>query len=68
MQDGQISSNDFHNILQEIEKYAKLKTVIRNQAKTKTRRITKKTARRIALTRKKGKQKSISRVPMSFKV
>ena len=33
MQDEQISSNDFQNILQEIEKYVKLKTVIRNQRK-----------------------------------
>ena len=35
MQDGDISSTEFHKVLQEVEKYRKLKTDIRNQAKAK---------------------------------
>ena len=57
MQDEQISSNDFQNILQEIEKYVKLKTVIRNQAKTKTRRITKKNSQKNCFNKKERKAK-----------
>ena len=41
MQDGDISSIDLHKVLQEVEKYRKLKADIRNQAKTKVRQITK---------------------------
>ena len=35
MQDGYISSTEFHKVLPEVEKYRKLKADIRNQAKTK---------------------------------
>ena len=35
MQDGYISSIEFHKVLQEMEKYHKLKADIRNQAKAK---------------------------------
>ena len=41
MQDGGISSIEFNKVLQEIEKYRKLKTDIRNEAKIKVRRIMK---------------------------
>ena len=42
MQDGDISPTEFHKVLQEVEKYPKLKADIRNQAKTKiTKQITK---------------------------
>ena len=41
MQDRYISSIEFHKVLQEVEKYRKLKADIRNQAKTKVRKITK---------------------------
>ena len=41
MQDGGISSTDFHKVLQKVEKYCRLKADIRNQAKTKVRQITK---------------------------
>ena len=41
MQDGYISSIEFHKVLQEVEKYRKLKADVRNQAKTKVRKITK---------------------------
>ena len=37
-----ISPTEFHKLLQEIEKYYKLKTDITNQAKAKTKEITKK--------------------------
>ena len=43
MQDGDISSIEFHKALQEVEKFRKLKADIRNQGKTDTER----TARRI---------------------
>ena len=41
MQDGDISSNEFNKVLQEVEKYRKLKSNIRNQAKAKVKHITK---------------------------
>ena len=41
MQDGDISSTEFYKVLQEVEKYRKLKADIRHQAKAKVRRITK---------------------------
>ena len=41
MQDGDISPTEFHKVLQEVEKYRKLKTDIRNQAKAKIEQITK---------------------------
>ena len=41
MQDGDISPTEFHKVLQEVEKYRKLKADIRNQVKTKVKEITK---------------------------
>ena len=41
MQDGDNSPTEFHKVLQEVEKYRKLKADIRNQAKTKVKEITK---------------------------
>ena len=41
MQDGDISSIKFHKVLQEVEKYRKLKADIRNEAKAKVKQITK---------------------------
>ena len=40
-QDGDITPTEFHKILQEVEKYRKLKADIRNHAKTKVKEITK---------------------------
>ena len=40
-QDGDISSTEFYKVLQEVEKYRKLKADIRHQAKAKVRQITK---------------------------
>ena len=41
MQHGDISSTSVHKVLQEVEKYRKLKADIRNQAKAKVKQITK---------------------------
>ena len=41
MQDGDNSPTEFHKVLQEVEKYRKLKADIRNQAKAKVKEITK---------------------------
>ena len=41
MQDRDISSIEFHKVLQEVEKYRKLKSNIRNQAKAKVKQIAK---------------------------
>ena len=41
MQDRDISSIEFHKVLQEMEKYCKLKVDIRNQAKAMIKQITK---------------------------
>ena len=41
MEDGDISSIEFHKVLQEVEKYRKPKADIRNQAKAKMKQITK---------------------------
>ena len=41
MQDGDISSTEFHKVLQEVQKYRKLKADIRNQAKADVKEITK---------------------------
>ena len=41
MQDRDISPTEFHKVLQEVEKYPKLKADIRNQAKTEIKQITK---------------------------
>ena len=42
MLDGDILSIEFQKVLQEVEKYRKLKADIRNQAKAKVKQITKK--------------------------
>ena len=40
MQHGDISPTEFHKVLQEVEKFLKLKASIRNQANTKIKEIT----------------------------
>ena len=57
MQDGDISTTEFHKVLQEVEKYRKLRADIRNQAKTKIRQLTKERLEEIlAPERKEGKE------------
>ena len=41
MQDGDISSIEFHKVLQAVEKYRKLKADISNQTKAKVKQIKK---------------------------
>ena len=41
MLDGYMSPTEFHKVLQEVEKYYKLETDLRNQAKAKIKQITK---------------------------
>ena len=41
MQDGDISPTEFHKVLQEREKYRKLKTSIRNRTKAKVKQVEK---------------------------
>ena len=41
MHDGYMSPTEFHKVLQEVEKYYKLETDLRNQAKAKIQQITK---------------------------
>ena len=77
VQDGDISLTEFHKVLQEVEKYRKLKADIRNQAKAKVKEITKEQREEILEQgRKEGKEifyeKSqvlqIPRVLMPFKI
>ena len=39
LQDGDISTIELHKVLQEVEKYRKLKADIRNQAKARVKQI-----------------------------
>ena len=41
MQDGDISSTEFYWLLKDVKNYRKIKSEIRNQAKTKVKQITK---------------------------
>ena len=57
MQDGDISPTEFHKVLQEVEKYRKLKADITNQAKAKVKEITKEHREELLeQRRKKGKE------------
>ena len=57
MQDGDISPTEFHKVLQEVEKYRKLKADITNQAKAKVKEITKEHREELlGQRRKKGKE------------
>ena len=77
MQDGYISPIEFHKVLQEVEKYCKLKADIRNQAKSKVKEIMKEQRDKILEQgRNEGKEgllqkiadTSVSRVSMPFKI
>ena len=57
MQDRDISSIEFLKVLQEAEKYHKLKANIRNQAKTRVKQITKEQLEELLeQERKEGKE------------
>ena len=53
MQDEDISPTEFHKVLQEVEKYRKLKADIRNQANAKLKKITKEQQEEIREQRRK---------------
>ena len=57
MQDGDISPTEFRKVLQEVERYRRLKADIRNQAKAKVKQITKEQREGLLEQgRKKGKK------------
>ena len=57
MQDGDISPTEFYKVLQEVEKYRKLKADIRKQAKAKIKQITKEQRKELLEQgRKEGKK------------
>ena len=57
MQDGDISPTEFHKLLQEVEKYRKLKADTRNQANAKIKQITKEQREELLeRVRKEGKE------------
>ena len=57
MENGYISSIEFHKVLQEVEKYHKIKADIRNQAKAKVKQIKKEQPEELLeQVRKKGKE------------
>ena len=63
MQDRDSSPTEFHKVLQEVEKYRKLKADIRNQAKAKEKGITKKQREKLLEQgRKEGKEDFLRRI------
>ena len=63
VQDGDISPSEFHKVLQEVEKYRRLKADIRNQAKAKVKEITKEQRQEILEQGKKeGKQDFLRKI------
>ena len=63
MQDGDISSIEFHKVLQEVEKHRKLKADIRNQVKAKVRQITKEQREELhEKGRKEGKEDFLRKI------
>ena len=66
MQDGDISPSEFHKVLQEVEKYRKLKGDIRNQATPKVKDITKEQREEILEQgRKEGKEDFLQKIANS---
>ena len=63
MQDGDVSPTEFHKVLQEVEKYRKLKADIRNQAEAKIREITKEQREEILeQERKEGREDFLRKI------
>ena len=66
MQDGDILSIEFHKVLQEVEKYRKLKADIRNLTKTRVRQITKEEREELLEQgRKEGKEDFLRKIANS---
>ena len=78
MQDEDISPTEFHKVLQEVEKYCKLKADIRNRTKAKVKQIEKEQQEELLEQGiKEDKEKflwkiaqtpQLSRVPVLFKI
>ena len=63
MQERDISSIEFRKVLQEVEKYRKLKANIRNQAKAKTKQVTKEQREELLEQgRKEGKEDFLRKI------
>ena len=63
MQDGDIPPTKFHKVLQEVEKYSKLRADIRNQAKAKVKEITKEQREKLLEQgRKEGKEDFLRKI------
>ena len=63
MQHGDISPTEFHKVLQEVEKYRKLKADFRNQAKAKVKQITKEQREELLEQgRKEGKEDFLRKI------
>ena len=66
MQNGGTSPTEFHKVLQEIEKYCKLKADIRNQTKAKVKEITKEQrAKLLEQGKKEGKEDFLQNITNS---
>ena len=66
MQDWNISPTEFHKVLQEVEKYCKLKADIKNQAKAKVEEITKEQWEELLEQRRKeGKEDFLRKIANS---
>ena len=66
MQDGDISPTEFYKVLQEVKKYCKLKSDIRNQAKAKVKEITKEQREELLEQgRKEGKEEFLQKIANS---
>ena len=66
MQDGDISPTEFHKVLQEREKYRKLKANIRNRTKAKVKQIEKEQREEILEQgRKEGKKIFVGQITNS---
>ena len=63
MQEGDILSIEFCNVLQEVKKYCKIKFIIRNPTKTKIRQITKEQQKELPEHRRKeGKEDFLRKI------
>ena len=63
IEDGDISPAEFQKVLQEVEKYCKLKADIRNQAKAKVKEITEEQQEEILEQgRKEGKEDFLRKI------
>ena len=66
MQDGDISPTEFHKVLEKVEKYRKLKTDSKNQARAKQKQIIKEQQEELLEQgRKEGKEDFLRKIANS---